>query len=89
MDTEELELDELVSVLREINDRQWAAYRQVLVEAKFKAEAMLRNDQVYEYPGKVAHYNGWVAYSDFVISNLESLRSKQFEPEAELHPGPE
>ena len=72
-------------VLREINDRQWGALFQVLIEAKYKAESMLRNDTVFKEPGQVAFFQGWIVYSDYIISQLEALRSK----EVEFHPGPE
>jgi len=75
----------LPQILREINDRQWGAVQQVLIEAKFKAESMLRNDNVFEKPGLVAFYQGWSVYADYVISGLETLRSKP----SEFHPGPE
>lgn len=75
----------LPQVLREINDRQWGALFQVLIEAKYKAESMLRNDTVFKEPGQVAFFQGWIVYSDYIISQLEALRSK----EVEFHPGPE
>lgn len=80
----------LPSVLREINERQWAAVKQVLIEAKYKAESMLRNDAVFDSPGKVSYYQGWVAYADYVISSLESLRAESGPEQAsEPEPGPE
>ena len=88
LDGPELGNEELTQVLREINDRQWAAYRQVLIEAKFKAEAMLRNDAIFDSHGKVTYYQGWVAYADYVISSFEALRERSSEPEPELHAGP-
>jgi hypothetical protein len=90
LEAPELDPDALLSVLREINDRQWAAVAQVLIEAKYKAESMLRNDAVFDSPGKVSYYQGWVAYADFVIGSLESLRTHQpLEEFQEPEPGPE
>ena len=85
METPELPSEEVPQVLREINDRQWGALFQVLIEAKYKAESMLRNDTVFKEPGQVAFFQGWIVYSDYIISQLEALRSK----EVEFHPGPE
>jgi hypothetical protein len=90
LEAPELEPDVLPSVLREINERQWAAIIQVLIEAKYKAESMLRNDAVFDSHGKVSYYQGWVAYGDYLIGSLETLRETEpivmlTEPE----PGPE
>jgi hypothetical protein len=80
----------LPSVLREINSRQWAAIAQVMIEAKYKAEAMLRNDAVFDSPGKVSYYQGWVAYADYLIGSLEVLREPSpLETPAEPEPGPD
>ena len=66
---------ELVSVLREMNPRQWQATSQLLIEAKYKAESMLRDPQVVSNPGQLAYYTGWVTYADFVLSSFEQLRA--------------
>lgn len=84
-----LEPEALPNVLREINDRQFGAVQEVLLEAKFKAEAMLRNDAVFDSALRLSYYQGWVAYADYVISSLERLRSEQTPPEEERQPGPE
>jgi hypothetical protein len=90
LETPELEPDVLPSVLREINNRQWAALIQVLVEAKYKAESMLRNDSVFDSPGKVSYYQGWVAYADFLLGSLETLRAQESARDfEEPMPGPE
>jgi hypothetical protein len=89
LDTPELEPEQIPDVLREINDRQFGCVLQVLVEAKFKAEAMLRNDSVFAEPGKVAFYQGWVAYADYVIGSLQGLRSRPVQERPEREPGPE
>lgn len=66
---------ELVAVMREMNPRQWQATQQLLVEAKYKAESMLRDPAVINSPQQTAYYVGWITYSDFVISSFEALRS--------------
>jgi hypothetical protein len=66
---------ELVAVLREMSARQWQATSQLLIEAKFKAESMLRDPAVIANPSQLAYYTGWVTYADFVISSFESLRA--------------
>jgi hypothetical protein len=86
----ELAPEVLPQVLREINPRQYAAIIQVMVEAKYKAEAMLRNDAVFDSPGKVSYYQGWVAYADYLIGSLEVLRTQEpLEVGPEPEPGPE
>jgi len=89
LETPEFEPELLPQILREINDRQWHAVLQVLIEAKFKAEAMLRNDEVFSQPGKVAYYQGWVAYADYILSSFEGLRNHVPEPRPGPEPGPE
>jgi len=90
LEAPELKPDTLPSVLREINQRQWAAITQVLIEAKYKAESMLRNDAVFDSPGKVSYYQGWVAYADYLIGSLETLREAEpLEPPATPEPGPD
>jgi hypothetical protein len=81
----ELPGQELVAALRDMPARQWQATLQLLIEAKFKAEAMLRDDKVISNPGQLAYYTGWVTYSDFVISSFEGLRAGDTEgrPEEE------
>jgi hypothetical protein len=66
---------ELVNVLRELNPRQWQATSQLLVEAKYKAEAMLRDPAVIASAQQTAYYVGWVTYADFVLSSFETLRA--------------
>ena len=60
--------------LLEGDDRQWQAVREMLIEAKFKAESMLRDEKVMEHHGKLAFYSGWVAYADYVLAGLERAR---------------
>jgi hypothetical protein len=65
---------ELVSVMRELNPRQWQATSQLLIEAKYKAESMLRDPGVIASATQTAYYVGWVTYADFVLSSFEQLR---------------
>jgi hypothetical protein len=71
----ELPGSELVSVLREMNPRQWQATSQLLIEAKYKAESMLRDPSVIASPSQMAYYVGWVTYADFVLGSFEQLRA--------------
>jgi hypothetical protein len=66
---------ELVDVLRELNPRQWQATSQLLIEAKYKAESMLRDPAVIANPSQLAYYTGWLTYADFVLSSFETLRA--------------
>jgi hypothetical protein len=66
---------ELVNVLRELNPRQWQATSQLLIEAKYKAESMLRDPAVIASATQTAYYVGWVTYADFVLSSFETLRA--------------
>jgi hypothetical protein len=88
VESPELEPEKIPEVLREINDRQFGCVLQVLIESKYKAEAMLRNDEVMHSHGRIAFYQGWVAYADYVIGSLSGLRSRpsQERPERELGP---
>jgi hypothetical protein len=74
---------ELVSVLRELNPRQWQATSQLLIEAKYKAESMLRDPAVIANATQTAYYVGWVTYADFVLSSFETLRAGDTEGRAE------
>jgi len=85
----DLDPDQVPGLLREINDRQWLAYREVLLEAKYKAESMLRNDAVMKDHGMVTYYSGWVAYADYVISSLEAIRNQTSPNITQQQPGPE
>ena len=85
----EIATELLPQLLREINDRQWQCVLQILVEAKLKAEGMLRNDAIFESPGKVAFYTGWLAYSDYVIESFKGLREQRLPAREERRPGPE
>jgi len=72
----EIALEDIGSILLEINDRQWQAVREMLLEAKFKAESLLRDEKIAESHGKLAFYSGWVAYSDYILASLEKSREE-------------
>lgn len=74
-DTDELAFEQLPGVLAEIDKRHWGAIRQVLIEAKLKAEAMLRGEDIIKQPQLSAYYQGWVNYADYVLANFEGLRA--------------
>jgi hypothetical protein len=88
-EAQDLSPEQIPSILREINDRQWSTVLDVLLEAKYKAEAQLRNDTVFNEPGRVAFYQGWVAYCDYIIASLQGLRTQNVVPEPGPKPGPE
>ena len=89
LETPELEPEQVPEILREINDRQFGCVLQVLLEAKFKAESMLRDDSVMNSHGRMAFYQGWVAYADYVIGSLAGLRSRMTLERPEREPGPD
>ena len=89
VETPELSSDQIPDVLREINDRQWGCVLQVLFEAKYKAEAMLHNDEVMNQHGKVAFYQGWIAYANYILGSLAGLRAQQTLEIDEPREGPE
>jgi hypothetical protein len=89
LESPELEPEKVPEILREINDRQWSCVLQVLIESKYKAEAMLRNDEVANSHGRLAYYEGWVAYADYVIGSLSGLRTRPMSERPEPEAGPE
>src|SRR5215471_17146487 len=74
-DEEEISSEELGDVLREIDNRHWGAVRQLLIEAKMKAEACLRNDDIISNPSLSAYYQGQLVQCDYILANLEGLRA--------------
>ena len=72
---EEIPFEQLPSILAEIDGRHWKAVRQILIEAKLKAEVQLRNDEIIKSSQLTTYYQGWVAYSDYVLANFEGLRA--------------
>jgi hypothetical protein len=84
---EDLPIEQISSLLTEIDERHWGAIRQVLIETKLKAEAMLRSDVVVQNAQLLTYYTGWVNYADFVLANFEGLRSGQMiQQQEELEP---
>ena len=41
-----IEPEDIPGVLRELNDRQFSAVREVLIEAKLRSESLLRDDKI-------------------------------------------
>jgi hypothetical protein len=74
-DREQVEFEEISGILQEIDNRHWAVVRQLLIEAKLKAESQLRSDEIISNPQLSAHYQGWVNYADYVLGNFEGLRA--------------
>jgi hypothetical protein len=72
---EEYDFDQLSGILAEIDTRHWSAIRQILIEAKYKAEQQLRNDAVIKDGRLSTYYQGWVNYADYVLANFEGLRA--------------
>jgi hypothetical protein len=70
----EMEPGDLIDALRDMPPRQWTAMKQILLEAKFKAEALLRDEKVASDHGRLAFLTGFAAYADYVIGSFESLR---------------
>jgi hypothetical protein len=89
VETPDIAPEQIPQILREINERQFAVVIQVLAEAKYKAEAMLRDDSVMNSHGRMAFFLGWGAYADYVISSLETLRTQPARERAEMEAGPE
>jgi hypothetical protein len=82
-DITELAFEQLPGVLAEIDKRHWGAIRQVLIEAKMKAEAMLRNDEIIKNSQLSSYYQGWVNYADYILANLEGLRAGEIPASSE------
>lgn len=66
--------EQLTDTFRELSTRQYEAFKQLLIEAKFKSEAMLRDDAVASDPGRLAYYAGWISYADYVLASFETYR---------------
>ena len=71
----DFDFEQLPSILAEIDGRHWKAVRQILIEAKLKAEAQLRNDEIIKSSQLTTYYQGWVAYADYILANFEGLRA--------------
>jgi hypothetical protein len=83
-DDVDIPFEEIPNVLQEIDLRHWSAVRQILIEAKLKAEAMLRSDDVIKNVQLSTHYQGWVNYADYCLANLEGLRAGLIGPDENL-----
>lgn len=81
---EEIPFEMLPSVLSEIDGRHWKAIRQILIEAKLKAEAQLRNDEIIKSSQLSGYYQGWVGYADYVLANFEGLRAGEVDASGQL-----
>jgi hypothetical protein len=68
--------EDLSSILHELNDRQYAAVREILLEARMKAESVLNDEKVVSDFGRLAYYNGWKAYADHVLASFEGIREQ-------------
>jgi hypothetical protein len=73
--TQEVSRDELVGLLREIPERSWGALRQLMLEAKTRSEAQLRDENVIAVQPIAAYYAGGIAHLDYLIANLEGIRA--------------
>ena len=80
----DIEFEQLAGILSEVDNRHWGAIRQVLIEAKLKAESQLRNDEIIKSSQLTAYYNGWVSYADYCLANLEGLRAGQVDPSGQV-----
>lgn len=83
---QEITFEELPSVLAEIDGRHWRAIRQILIEAKLKAEAQLRNDEIIKSAQLTTYYQGWVGYADYILANFEGLRAGELDPGGQGRP---
>jgi hypothetical protein len=81
---EELEFEEFHGILAEIDGRHWKAIRQILIEAKVKAEAQLRSDEIIKSSQLTTYYQGWMAYADYVLANFEGLRAGDVDPGGQI-----
>ena len=81
---EEMSFEELPGILAEIDGRHWQAFRQILIEAKLKAEAQLRNDEIIKSSQLTTYYQGWVAYADYILANFEGLRAGDVDPSGQV-----
>ena len=85
LESPEIAFEQLPDVLAEIDGRHWQAIRQILIEAKLKAEAQLRNDEIIKSAQLTTYYQGWVAYADYVLANFEGLRAGDLAAGGQVH----
>lgn len=72
---EELDPEQLVGAVKDLSPRAYGAVKQVLLEAKYKAEAALRDEAIASDHGRLAYLTGFSAYADYVIANFETWRN--------------
>jgi hypothetical protein len=72
---EELAPDQLADAVRDLSPRAYQAIKQMLLEAKYTAESVLRDEAVATDHGRLAYLTGFAAYADYVIANLETFRN--------------
>jgi len=82
----ELDPRTLADAMRDMPPRQWAAVKQLLLEAKYKSEALLRDEKTASDHGRLAFLAGFAAYADYVIASFEGLRDV---PHEENFPDPD
>lgn len=78
-DQEELAPEQLADAVRDLSPRAYQAIKQMLLEAKYKAEAVLRDEATVQDHGRLAYFTGFASYADYVIANLETWRSMPHE----------
>jgi|SRR5215469_13144678 len=71
----ELDGKSLADAMRDLPPRQWQAILQLLIEAKYKSEALLRDEKVASDHGRLAFLVGFAAYADYVIASFEAFRN--------------
>jgi hypothetical protein len=81
LEESELNPEELSDAIRGMSPRQWAALKQLLLEAKYKSESLLRSEEVASDHGRLAFLTGFGAYADYVIGSFEGLRVLPTHPE--------
>lgn len=84
-DQEEFSPEQLTDAVRDLSPRAYQAFKQILLEAKYKAEAVLRDEATVQDHGRLAYFAGFAAYADYVIANLELFRTA---PHDEAFPEP-
>ena len=82
---EELSSEQLADSIRDLSPRGYFAIKQMLLEAKYKAESVLRDEALATDHGRLAYVAGFAAYADYVIANLETWRNT---PHDEVFPEP-
>jgi hypothetical protein len=82
----ELSPEELLNALRDLPPKGYQAVKQMLLEAKYKAESLLRDEAAASDHGRLAYLAGFASYADYVLANLETWRNT---PHEEDFPEPE